>query len=1203
MPEDQKHWEQVCELVAAALELAPGERTPFLNGTPVESAVRAEAVSLVCASERVTANLLDRGLEALGPAPGDAALPSFWIGRRLAAYEVTGEVGEGGMGLVLAGERADGLYERKVAIKVIRSILAGEQFVRRFQRETRILAKLQHPAITTLLDAGITAEQLPFLVMEFVDGLPVHEYAEREGLPMDGVLKLVVTLCEALEHAHRQGIVHQDVKPSNILVNTQGQLKLLDFGIARLAGAAEEYGERTLTNFRAVTPAYASPEHFSGSEVDARTDVYSVGVVLYLLVTGELPFDLEGMPAVEIERILKTGDAALPSRKAAVRFARSQVAALDAVIGKAMHPDPAQRYRSADELKQELLRILAHEEPRVSSRRYLAGRWWRRRKAMLKSPALAAAVVLAAGIAGFWLRHEQIPARKAEASGRIAIAVLPIANSSAQPWISTAVGEALGGELSAGGQIRVIAPADVAQAMRDLRLTPANGLNEQARVRLGDRLGAQYLVEEHSALSADGKTLHLQGAVYRSKTGQAISTQQADGEIRNLDEATQRFAVSVARVLPLHRNLTAPPSMLPRSTDAVRAYTEGLAHLEALEPIAARDLFKQAAAAEPHSPVVHAALARTWNMLGYRQKATAEAETAISLDGGLPLRTRLILEAQANEIQRQWPAATAAYRKLRDFDPDEVEHVLGLARCQFAAGNGEQALTTLHQAEQMPGLLGADPRLPLLASTMEDNIGRHAAALKNADDVLAAARERGATQLMAQAQAARASALETLGRLDQGLQAAQEAQRLFAQAGDIEGEAVSLVATGRVLEDHAHHEEAKRCYLNAKEIFTRTGDESNAAVAENALGLVADGEGDWQESLVHYTNALEAFRRIDDKQRIPPALNAVGTIEGRLHHTQAEKRCYLEALQLLKQLHDDKRVAQEYNNLGVLAIKEGSLDEAEREFKQALEISSNTGRLAGKIHAIFGLGHVAWNRGKLDEAHARYQEVMAIARQTSEMKQVAFALRVDAHVLHDRGDEELAMKELAESQALREAQKEEIAAAETKLSKIVFDSDDGQAKTSDAEFHNLLSVFQSKKDDVDAVDTEIAWTTSLLVQGRTADAMKHLSSAGLLIRPLHDPDSSCDYDVVKAKLAAKRGDAVTAERLMGNCLEAARRHHDLPTEMSLRLELAQVRVAAGRESDAVLRRYAKDARSRGFLRVAGGLEALQRQRANSIGAH
>lgn len=1195
MPAEHIAWEQVCELVSAALELAPAERNAFLNGAAVEAAVRAEAVSLVAASETTSAELFDRGLEVLAPALGDVPMPSFWMGRRLGAYQVVGEVGEGGMGLVLVGQRADGLYERKVAIKVIRSALASEQLVRRFQRETRILAKLQHPAITTLLDAGITEEQLPFLVMEFVDGLPIDQYAEREGLQIDDVLRLVVTLCDALAHAHAQGIVHQDVKPSNVLVNTQGQLKLLDFGIAHLAGTADEHGERTFVNFRAVTPAYASPEQFSGSGVDARTDIYSVGVVLFLLVTGELPFNLEGLSAIEIERILQTGDAALPSRKAAARFARTEVSVLDGVIGKAMHPDAAQRYGSAEELKEELLRVLAREKPRASAGRYFAGRWWRRRRARVNWAAVAAAAILVAGIAGWWQRYEHRPARNAEGGGKISIAVVPLPNSSGQLWISSAVGEALATELSGGGQIHVIPPADVAQAMRDLHLTPASAMAEPARTHLADRLGAQYLVGERSEVGG-GNTLHLEGTLYRTKTDQAISTQRTDGEIKDLEGATQHLAVSVARVLPLRRGLAAPPSLLPRSTEAVRAYTEGLSHLEALEPIAARDLFERAAEVEPRSPVVHAALARTWNMLGYQQKATSEAETAISLDSDLPLRTRLILEAQANEIRRQWPAAIAAYSKLRDFDPDEVEHVLGLARCQFAAGNGEQALATLHHAEQMPGLLGADPRIELLASTLEQGLSRHAAALRDADNVLAAARERGATQLMAQAQEARASALETLGKLDEGLQAAQEAQRLFAQAGDIEGEGVSLVATGMVLEDHGHHEEAKRCYLNAEELFARTGDESNAAITENALGLVSDGEGDWQESLVHRTNALEALRRIDDKQRIPPALNALGTIEGRLDRPAAKKRCYLEALQLLKQLHDDKRVAQEYNNLGVLSIKEGNLDEAEREFKQALEISSQTGRMTGKIHAIFGLGHVAWNRGKLDEAHARYQEVLGIARQTSEMKQVAFALRVDAHVLHDRGEEQLAMKELAESRALREAQKEVIAAAQTQLSAIIFDSDDGQVKTTDAQFQQLLSVFQSKKDAVDAVDTELAWATSLLLQGRDADAVNHYKSAQLLMRPLHNADLSCDSDVVEAKIASKRGDAATAETLLNKCMETARGHHDLPTEMNLRLQLAETRAAAGKASGALLRQYAKEARAHGFLRVASRLEALQKDR-------
>ncbi len=283
----------------------------------------------------------------------------------------------------------------------------------------------------------------------------------------------------------------------------------------------------------------------------------------------------------------------------------------------------------------------------------------------------------------------------------------------------------------------------------------------------------------------------------------------------------------------------------------------------------------------------------------------------------------------------------------------------------------------------------------------------------------------------------------------------------------------------------------------------------------------------------------------------------------------------------------------------MIAIHKGELDEAEHEFKLAFQIYSNSGRAVGTIYATDGLAHVAWNRGLLDEAHGRYQDAIRAARKIPEMKRVALALRADAHVLHDRGDEEEARRELAESLALREAQKEILAAAETRLSAITFDLDNGQTKTTDAQFQDLLTLFESKKDGVDAVDTELAWAASLLQQRRQVEADQHFAAAELLMRRLHDAELIDRFNLVKAKLAFSRGELVRAELLLSQCLKNARKRHDLPAEINLHLELAQMKTVQGRASDPMIRLFASDARRHGFLRAANRLDALRGHRVPS----
>ena len=1190
-------WLQVCHLVASALELPVEQQKAFLDASTATPEVRAEAESLIAAAQDdIAKHLLDGGLHLLAPDLTHSNPPSLWLGRRLGTYLVIGELGEGGMGLVLLGKRADNLYERTVAIKVIRSALAGDEFIRRFRRETRILARLQHPAITSLLDAGTIDENLPYLVMEYVDGTPIHVYAERQNLPLPQVLRLVITLCDALAHAHAKGVVHRDVKPNNILVNAQGELKLLDFGIAGLMDNAPGDTQRTLTFFRAATPAYASPEQIRGQDVTSRTDIYSVGVVLYFLLTGSLPFELEGVSPAEIERLLLTGQTTLPSRRAVPRFGRKAVTVLDAVIGRAMHPDPARRYASIDELKEELLRIVAHRRPRVSNRRYLAERWWQRRRSAVRAGALAAVAVLSA--AALWLSFEHRP-RLVVPPARVAIAMVPIASPGTAAWVSVAAEEALATELASGDQIRVVPSADVAQAMRDLHLSSASAITAQQSARLGQILGAEYLLEVRNHQQPDSQNLQFETALGRAATGQILFRQAASSSVANLEETTQDLAVQVARVLPLRKALTPSPSLLPHSPAAIRAYAEGLQHLRALEPVPARAAFQQAIAIEGSSSLAHAALARTWDMLGYRQKAMDEAEHAMALDAALPVRSKLVVEAQTNEIRHQWAAAIAAYKTLRDYDPDEVEYVLGLARCQLASNQGDTALRTLRGAEKMPSLLGADPRIELLASTAEESLGKHADALKHADMTLAAGRERGATQLMAQAQSARASALESLGKVDLGMAAAQEAQTLFARAGDTRGKAVNLIATGNFLEDHARYAEAKASYLEAKSIFAQTGDEAGEALAENDLGIVADDLGDPQEALTHYTGALQTFRRVGNQVRIPLELNNIGIIQKELHRLDAAKRSYREALHLLDEMHDTRRVAQEYNNLGFICIEQGTMEEAEQDFQKAFTIYSASGQIAGTIYASDGRAHVAWIRGRLQEAHAHYQEAILIARRVPEIKQVALALRADAHVLHDAGDEDNARRELKESQDLRDTHHEVLAAAEGKLSAINFDLDAGRSIQPDSRFTDLLAVFAAKSQDIDTADTQLFWTASLLLQGKTEEAVKHLRLAAPIIHRLHNHDLDNRYLVAAARVAAAQGHTQAALATLRRCLSAAVERGDQPARMNLYLEIARVLAAQSRRhAETSLKQYAAEAKSRNFMRVATRIAALANEYAS-----
>ena len=286
---NQVDWQRVLELFDEASELAPGERGRWLdNACGADGELRTEVERLLRAGDQ------DDGFLEAEVASYAGTLAAAATPRVIGQYRVVKEIARGGMGAVYLAERADEQYQAKVAIKLVHfGSISHADFRRRFLRERQILASLRHPNIASLLDGGITEDGIPYLVMEFVDGLPVDEYCRRHSLSLTGRIRMFQLICLAVQHAHRSLIVHRDIKPSNILVTAEGEPKLLDFGIAKnLAGSgAAPTVALTGPAQRVMTLEYASPEQFRGEPVTTATDVYSLGILLYEILAGRHPFE------------------------------------------------------------------------------------------------------------------------------------------------------------------------------------------------------------------------------------------------------------------------------------------------------------------------------------------------------------------------------------------------------------------------------------------------------------------------------------------------------------------------------------------------------------------------------------------------------------------------------------------------------------------------------------------------------------------------------------------------------------------------------------------------------------------------------------------------------------------------------------------------------------------------------------------------
>lgn len=375
---DSERWSAIERLFNAALERPAPLRAEFVArecGGDAELGAEVERLLAIDATE-------DDLLARYGPLPDRAAPgPDPLIGREVGAYRLVARVAAGGMGVVYRAVRADGLYEREVAVKLVRGEIPSAEALRRFDMERRTLAALNHPHIARLYDGGTTAEGTPYLVMEFVDGEPLDRWCEAKRLTLAERLKLFAVACRAVHFAHQNLIVHGDLKPPNILVDARGGVKLLDFGLARLLEDEHRAAaERTLTIARLLTPEYASPEQWRGDSLTTAADVYSLGVVLHVLLTGKKPFRCAGLSAGEWERILTAQEATRPSmyvkreptaddepateafaescRTTPTRLSWSLRGDLDRIALMALRKDPARRYASALALAEDVERHL-----------------------------------------------------------------------------------------------------------------------------------------------------------------------------------------------------------------------------------------------------------------------------------------------------------------------------------------------------------------------------------------------------------------------------------------------------------------------------------------------------------------------------------------------------------------------------------------------------------------------------------------------------------------------------------------------------------------------------------------------------------------------------------------------------------------------------------------------------------------------------
>lgn len=688
-------WSRLEDLFHRAAALPPSDRSAFLDSECAgDAALRADVESLLTHDAPPGAGIEDdiqREAEFIAAAAGE-----HLIGRRIGPYRVTAIIGEGGMGAVYRAVRDDDQYHKEVAVKLVRRGVETEMLLQRFRAERQILASLDHPYIARLLDGGATADGLPYFAMELIEGAPITRYASDRRLSIEARLELFQKVCEAVQYAHAKLTVHRDLKPANILITPDGFPKLLDFGIAKVLLSEDGLPEvGTTGTLRILTPGYASPEQVRGDSVTTATDVYSLGTVLYELLTGHLPHRIAGGTPEEMAYAVCSAEPAPPSESTELGNRSRLAGDLDNIVLMALRKEPERRYRSVEQLSEDLSRHLSRRPviARADTLGYRAGKFMRRNRTAIVAAAavviaLAGGMVMAMVQAGRAERRFQQVRRLANTVlFEIHDGIVNLAGSTAARRTIVRTSLEYLSSLSADARNDATLQAELAEAYLRVGDVQGNPLGAS----LGDAQGAlesyRRAVELYSrAARARPNDFALQASLARAFV--RLGNRQyssADGA------AAQRSFAQAGRLFDtvLARN-SSDPAALEGAADASIGLSRVLVEQGDLRGATAQsskavDITRRLAAAEPSNPARRDALAGSLSQLGSCLLRTGELERLVdTYRSYVQLREQLVREDPENAARRR--SLVIAYSRLGEVlgghDTPNIGDVAG-ARIQF----------------------------------------------------------------------------------------------------------------------------------------------------------------------------------------------------------------------------------------------------------------------------------------------------------------------------------------------------------------------------------------------------------------------------------------------------------------------------------------------------------------------------------------
>ncbi len=1093
-------------------------------------------------------------------------------------YEILQLLGQGGMGAVYKARDIE--LERTVALKLIRSDLASHpEILRRFKQELILAREVTHRNVIRIFDLG-QASGVRYITMDYVEGQDLRALLNEKGkFSPEEAVPIFLQIAAALEAAHQAGVVHRDLKPQNVMVDKDGRVYVMDFGVAR----SLETPGMTQTGALMGTPEYMSPEQAKGLKVDARSDLFSLGIIFYEMLSGASPFKADTAMATMFKR---TRERAVPLAQAG----SGVPVFLSDIVSKCLEIDQEQRYPSARAIIEDLEKWKSGE---VRSAMNPVARWLK--YAPRQQKWLAAGMAACLVIGGAYAFREKLPVRfstkPAAAVQPISLAILPFHNRSTDlsiDWLGPSLAEMLSTGVGQSSGLRTVSSDRIHQVLKDLRV-PANAdFDPETLRRLAEFSSADILVWGQYAKF--GEQIRIDVTLEDLKHNrrvplkiEAASEKEIPRTVDGLAELIRKnLAVSTDVLKELKASSFQPTS---KSVPALRDYNQGVQLLREGKDLEAQKELQASIKEDPEFALAYSRLAQADGDLGYDNEAEQLSRKAVDLSQNLAPREKYLIAASHARIIKDYPKAieafenlaktspgdsdvqftlgrlyedTGAFQKARERfeavlknDPQSVETLWRRGAVEIESNNPQASLDYLNRGLTLSIKLGNDEKKALILQAIGiayKLMNKPEDALRNYQESLATQRRLGQKRGVAASLSEMAQVYSLLGKPDAALASFKEVLQVYKEIGAKKEAGDALIDLGNFYQERGQHDQALQRYKESLQIQRDSGDEVYQALCLNNIGNVYLSSGQYDDALTYFQQALGLREKLKVQGDIADTLHNIAETNAQMGQYDQALSQYLRALDLYRSSGDKRGAAVDSYGMGMVFGYQGRLGAALNSKQEALktfrELQDRSPMMA---EILSGYGGALAEAGQWDEAQKTLNEALSLARELKSQPAVAATLNFQGDSAFYRGDFNSART--LYGQAIQ-------AASRTKERDKVLDSKIGLAKVAVSEGHSREAIISLKSlaQEADSLGLKYLSVECSIYVGEALVNSKDYSRARQELEPALGKAEKLGLRTLLARDHYLLG---TALRLTGNGAEATGHYRE-----ALRL-LDEIRKEAG----------------------------------------